>query len=121
MRQVLLHNQTHPFQAPIRAGYCHTFLCRFRGLMLAPDLPERGGLLLVEQSTSRVNASIHMLFMRYDLAVIWMDEQFRVVDRVLAKRWHPSYLPARAARYTLETRPEYLSEFQPGDQILVEE
>jgi uncharacterized membrane protein (UPF0127 family) len=121
MRQVLIHNQTHPLPAPIRAGYASSFLSRFRGLMLRAHLDPREGLLLVEARESRVNSAIHMLFMRFDLAVIWLDDHFRVVDAQLAKRWRPSYVPAGPARYTLETRPEYLSEFQPGDQVLIAE
>lgn len=117
MRQISLQNQTNPLPAPIQAGYCDAFFDRFRGLMLRPGLREREGLLLVEARESRVNAAIHMLFMRFDIAVIWMDDRFRVVDAQLARRWNLSYAPARPARYTLETRPEYLSEFHPGDQI----
>ena len=81
------------------------------------DLPEFSGLLLVEPRESIINAAIHMLFMRFDIAVIWIDLNLRVVDVRLARRWHLSYSPARPARYTLETRPEYLSFFQPDDQL----
>ena len=121
MRQVFIHNQTHPLPAPIRAGYAGSFLNRFRGLMLRARLEPREGLLLVEARESKVNAAIHMLFMRFDIAVIWLDSQCRVVDAQLAKRWRASYVPAAPARYTLETRPEYLSEFQTGDQIVIAE
>lgn len=119
MRTVQLHNQTRPLPAPIAAGYAGSFWSRFRGLMLRAALSEREGLLLVEARESRVNAAIHMLFMRFDIAVIWMDSNYCVVDVQLARRWHLSYTPARPARYTLETRPEYLSEFHPGDQIRI--
>lgn len=117
MRRILIHNQTAPLATPIRAAYCDSFFSRFRGLMFRKALDEREGLLLVENSESRVNASIHMLFMKFDLAVIWMDAGMRVVDIQLARRWRPSYVPALPARFTLETRPEYFTEFHVGDQL----
>lgn len=87
--------------------------------MLRKTLADREGLLLVEASESRLNAAIHMLFMRFDIAVVWLDNNLRVVDAKKALRWRASYAPARPARYTLETRPEYLPEFHVGDQIII--
>lgn len=121
MRLVTIHNLTQPLAAPIKAGYCVSFLCRLRGLMFRRSLADREGLLLDEQKESRINAAIHMLFMRFDIAVIWIDNQQKVVDACLAKRWHLSYSPSKAARYTLETHPAYLSEFHAGDQLSIKE
>lgn len=87
--------------------------------MLRKTLADREGLLLVEAYESRLNAAIHMLFMRFDIAVVWLDNNLRVVDAKKAQRWRASYAPARPARYTLETRPEYLPEFHVGDQIII--
>lgn len=117
MRRIFIHNQTSPLISPLRAAYCDSFFTRFRGLMFRASLEDREGLVLVENTESRVNSSIHMLFMNFDLGVIWMDANLRVVDIQLARRWRPSYVPAKPARYTLETRPEYIAEFHLGDQI----
>ncbi len=87
--------------------------------MLRKSLAEREGLLLVESNESRLNAAIHMLFMRFDIAVVWLDNNLCVVDAQKALRWRASYMPAKPARYTLETRPEYLPEFHVGDQIVI--
>ena len=117
MRRIFIHNQTSPLKSPLRAAYCDSFFTRFRGLMFRKSLDEREGLVLVENTESRVNSSIHMLFMNFDLGVIWMDVGLRVVDVQIARRWRPSYVPAKPARFTLETRPEYIVEFHLGDQI----
>lgn len=85
--------------------------------MFQKHLGEREGLLLVESKESRINTAIHMLFMRFDIAVVWINSQYRVVDVQQAKRWRLSYLPKMPACFTLETRPEYASEFQIGDQL----
>lgn len=49
------------------------FLERGRGLMMAPPLPEGGGLVLDPCN------SIHMFFMRYPLDVLFLDKDGNVV------------------------------------------
>jgi len=66
-----------------------------------------------------MNASIHMLFMRFDIAAIWINSAKKVVDVQIAKRWHLAYLPARPARYILETHVSQADNFQIGDQITI--
>ena len=92
-------------------------MCRFRGLMLQKSISPDKGVLLVESGESKVNASIHMLFMNFDIAAIWLSDDLQVVDTVLAKRWKLLYLPQAPASYTLETHPSRLSNFQVGDQL----
>lgn len=89
--------------------------------MFTSSLPENGGLLLVQGSESRLNASIHMMFMRIDLAVIWINKEFSVVDLVLARKWKLAYLPRQAAQYVLETNVSNLSDFSIGDKVSFEE
>ncbi len=120
MKYVNIANQTHP-ATPIRARYCQSFLCQLRGLMFTPSLPEHHGLLLVQGSDSRIGSSIHMMFMQIDLAVVWIDSQFTVVDRVLARKWKLSYIPQTAAKYVLETNVSGLNDFNIGDKVSIEE
>jgi hypothetical protein len=75
------------------------------------------GLLLVESRDSRLDASIHMLFVYMDLGVIWINSDNVVVDAVLARAWRLAYAPHSPARYILEIRPERMSEFQIGDHV----
>jgi len=121
MKYVSITNQTHPRSEPISAKYCQSFFCQLRGLMFTSNLADNNGLLLVQGSESRINASIHMMFMRMDLAVIWIDGDYMVVDKVLARRWKPAYLPKQAAKYVLETGVSNLSDFSIGDKVLFEE
>jgi len=117
MRTVKIINQNRPNGRPIHAGYCDSFLKRLRGYMFTRAIQRQEGLLLVESRESRSNTAIHMLFMNFDLAVIWINDQMEVVDACLAYRWRPFYAPARPARYTLETHPDHLSEFRLGDRL----
>lgn len=121
MKLVKLSNLSDHHSRPIRAKYCESFLCQLRGLMFTKKLAEDEGLLLVQHSDSKVNASIHMMFMEMDLAVIWINSAFLVVDKVLARRWKPAYLPKSPAKYVLETGASHLSEYNVGDTIHIEE
>jgi hypothetical protein len=121
MKFVRIINQSHPVPFLIKAKYCASFFCQLRGLMFIPSLPDDAGLLLVQSSNSRINASIHMMFMRIDLAVIWINDTFEVVDRVLARKWKLSYVPQQPAKYVLETNVNNLNDFNIGDKVVFEE
>lgn len=121
MKYIQIINQTHPRLEPILAKYCQSFFCQLRGLMFTTSLAENNGLLLVQGSESRINASIHMMFMWIDLAVVWIDGEYSVVDKVLARRWRPAYFPKKAAKYVLETGVSNMNDFNIGDQVVFEE
>jgi len=120
MQLVIIQNQSHPLQAPIQARHCVSFVCRLRGLMFVKSLGPREGLLMVQPTTTRVDAAIHMLFMNFDIAVIWADSHLRVVDACLARRWRPVYTPQKPAKYVLEIHPDRLCDFHVGDQLVME-
>lgn len=86
---------------------------------MVDQISVNGGALLVEDKDSRVNASIHMLFMRFDIAAIWINGENKVVDVQIAKRWRLAYLPAQPARYILETHVTQANNFKIGDQITI--
>ena len=117
MKIIHLENTSQPLPAPLQAVYCDSFMCRLRGLMFRSELPHNEGLLLVEARDSRLDTSIHMLFVYMDLAVIWINSEFTVVDSVLARSWRPAYAPRQPARYILEIHPSRLSEFKIGDHV----
>lgn len=119
MQLVTIHNQSQPHQNPIQARYCGSFFCRLRGLMFEKSLGPHEGLLMVQPSTTRYDAAIHMLFMNFNIGVVWADDDLRVVDKRLARRWRPAYTPQKPARYVLEIHPDRLSDFNPGDQLVL--
>ena len=90
-----------------------------QGLMIAqkPATPGAAGLLLGIDHNSRVDSSIHMLFVPFDLAVFWINSELQVVDKIIAKSWRPAYFPAQAARYTLEMHPDHFADYSVGDKI----
>ncbi|GAB4522212.1 MAG: hypothetical protein Fur0018_03660 [Anaerolineales bacterium] len=114
---VRIVNRTHPDAPILRAHYCASFLCQLRGLMFRSALAEDEGLLLVQSAESRLNAAIHMFGMAFDLTIVWIDTQKRVVDVQIARRWPPFYFPCAPARYVLETGTQHFAHFRPGDTL----
>ena len=89
--------------------------------MFKKNIPDNQGLLLVQSSDSKVNSSIHMMFMWMDLAVIWINSDLTVVDRVLARRWKLAYFPRNAAKFVLEAGISHIDEFNIGDKVCFED
>jgi uncharacterized membrane protein (UPF0127 family) len=119
MAHVLLNNESRPLANPLQLNWCDTFLSRFRGLMLRPSLSPNEGIIMVQPVEDRINAAIHMFFMNFDIAVVWLDHDYRVVDAQYARRWRPAYTPARAAKYVIELHPNRLNDFHMGDQLVM--
>jgi uncharacterized membrane protein (UPF0127 family) len=101
----------------LRIKYCDTFLTQLRGFTLRPDLAWDEGLILAGKRNSRIDSSIHMLFVSFDLAVIWINAEMEVVDKVLARSWKPAYFSKQPARFVLEVHPDRWDEFQVGDKV----
>ena len=116
-RPIHIQNLTHPLPTPARVGFCDSFLCRLRGLMFRSSLGRDEGLLLVEGRDSRLDSSIHMFFVPFDLAVFWIDSSLTVVDKVIARSWKPAYLSKAPARYILEIHPDRWEDYQIGDKV----
>jgi uncharacterized membrane protein (UPF0127 family) len=100
-----------------RLRWCQSFWCRLRGLMFRTNLPEDEGLLFVYGRESRMDTSIHMLFMFFSIATVWLDKEGRVVDKVLAKPWRPVYASRQPAKYVVEARPSLLDRVSTGDRL----
>lgn len=104
-----------------RVKWCQSFWCHFRGLMLRRSLPENEGLLFVYRRESIAETTIHMLFMFFSIAAVWMDNEGVVVDAKLARPWRPVYAPAKPARYMIEARPIVLERVKVGDRLRFDE
>jgi uncharacterized membrane protein (UPF0127 family) len=79
--------------------------------------PDDGLLLVQGQRDSRLETSIHMFFVPFDLGVFWINASMTVVDKVIAKAWRPAYFPAAPARYILEVHPQRWEDYLIGDTV----
>ncbi|MCK6540138.1 MAG: DUF192 domain-containing protein [Anaerolineales bacterium] len=116
-RQIIVENQNKTIADPARIRYCDTFLSQLRGFTFRARLARDEGLLLVGRHDSRLDSSIHMLFVPFDLAVVWINAEMQVVDKVLAKPWRPAYFSKQPARYVLEIHPARWTEYEIGDIV----
>ena len=119
MKKVKVHKVSSQDEV-LNLKVCDTFFSKFRGLMLAKELPQDGGIMIVEKGESKVNTSIHMMFMNYDITVLWLNKEMVVVDKVLAKRWKLYYGPKEPAQYILEIHASRYDDFAVGDQLIAE-
>lgn len=85
--------------------------------MFRRELGMEEGLLLVQGRDSRMDSSIHMFFVPFDLAVFWIDTGLRVVDKTIARSWKPAYISRTPARYILEVHPDRLEDYEIGDMV----
>ena len=116
-KYISIENKDRRADRTLRIKYCDTFLTQLRGFTFRPHLARDEGLLLVGTRDSRLDSSIHMLFVSFDLSVIWINSDMQVVDKVLAKSWRPAYFSKQPAKYVLEVHPARWDEFQIGDTV----
>lgn len=110
-------NETQGEQLLGRVRYCVSFLCRLRGLTFRQALGADEGCLLVGDHESRLDTAIHMFFVFFPIAAIWLDRSGRVVDTKLARPFRPLYVPRAPAQNVLEAPPALLERVSIGDQL----
>ena len=102
------------------ARWCSSRLCRLRGLQFRIRLKPGEALILVKEKDSIANTSIHMFFVFFPIAAIWINKKGKVTSAQLAKPWRPYYASPEPASYVLETSPEFLDKISVGDELVFE-
>jgi len=116
-KQIFIENKTREIKDLPRIKYCDTFLTQLRGFTFRSRILLDEGLILVGTRDSRIDSSIHMLFVVFGLTVIWINSDMQVIDKVLAKSWRPAYFAKQAARYVLEIHPDRWGDYEIGDRV----
>jgi uncharacterized membrane protein (UPF0127 family) len=102
------------------ARWCSSRLCRLRGLQFRRRLNPGEALILVKDNDSIANSSIHMFFVFFPIAAIWINKKGKVTSAQLAKPWRPYYASPEPACYVLETSPDFLNKIAVGDELIFE-
>jgi len=110
-------NETQGERLLERVKPCATFFSRLRGLTFRRTLGPDEGLLLVGRKESRADSAIHMFFVFFPIAAVWLDREGRVVDAQLARPFRPLYIPRAPARDVLEGPPDLLERVRVGDRL----
>ncbi|TAK14934.1 MAG: hypothetical protein EPO32_00255 [Anaerolineae bacterium] len=117
MSIVEIKNLSRPLHQPLQVAYCKDFGCKLRGLTFRRALAMDEGLLMDNLRESKLDSAIHMMGVFFDLGIIWLGEDLKVIDRQFARRWLSILSPSRPARYILEVHPDRLGEFEIGHEI----
>ncbi|NIM95925.1 MAG: DUF192 domain-containing protein [Anaerolineales bacterium] len=99
------------------ARWCKSSLCKLRGLQFRLRLKPGEALILVYAEESVLSSSIHMFFVFFPIAAVWINNDGVVTSAQLAKPWRPYYASSEPARYVLETAPEFLDRISVGDEL----
>lgn len=100
-----------------RSRWCRSRWCRFWGLQFRRKLKLGESLILVHPDEGVLQSSIHMFFVNFPIAAIWIDSMGRVTSAQLAKPWRPYYASPSPAQYVLEASPDFLSQVEVGDEF----
>lgn len=99
------------------ARWCSSTWCRLRGLQFRTRLEPGEALILANPKEGITASSIHMFFVFFPIAAVWINETGQITSAQLAKPWHPYYASPKPARYVLETEPGFLERISVGDQV----
>lgn len=97
-----------------RLEVADSFFSRFRGLMLRSGLGP-GSALLIEPCSS-----IHMLFMRFPIDAVFLDDGGRVLKVVHRLRPWIGVAASRSARAVIELPAGAAEGLEPGDRLRIE-
>jgi uncharacterized membrane protein (UPF0127 family) len=117
----VLVNRTTGQVLAARTTVCDTFWSKFLGLMFRRSLDADQALLFCYSRESIAETSIHMFFVPFPIAVIWLNARKEVVDLALAKPFRPYYASRAPAQYFVEGVPGLLEQAQIGDELVFEE
>ncbi|MDR7574501.1 MAG: DUF192 domain-containing protein [Armatimonadota bacterium] len=110
--EVLLYDETG--EALGRFRLCASRWSRLRGLMFRRRLLDDGLFFVFPPSRKAPWAvGIHMFFVFFPIAAIWLDEEGRIVHAVEARPFRV-YAPPAPARYLVEGRPFLLARARVG-------
>jgi uncharacterized membrane protein (UPF0127 family) len=99
------------------AKWCESRLCRLLGLQFRRRLNPGEALLLVMAKDSIAQTSIHMFFVFFPIAAVWINSAGKVTHKQLAKPWRPYYASPEPAQYVLEISPSFLEKIKIGDEV----
>ena len=117
----MLVNRTTGEVLATQITHCDTFWSRLRGLMFRRALGPEQAYVFSYRRESIAETAIHMFFVFQEIAVVWLDAQWRVVETARARPFRPYYAPSTAAQYIVEAAPGMLAYAHVGDVWVLEE
>jgi uncharacterized membrane protein (UPF0127 family) len=113
----MLVNLTRGQTLAERVSVCDTFWSRLGGLMFRPAIGADEAWVFCHRRESISDTSIHMFFVFFPIAVVWLDAHRCVVDKALARPFRPYYASQVPAQYFVEGAPALLNLAEVGDEL----
>jgi uncharacterized membrane protein (UPF0127 family) len=95
--------------------WCDSWFCKLRGFQFNRKLKQGEALILVYPKEGI--RSIHMFFVFFSIAAVWINSQGVITSTKLAKPWRPYYGSSTPACYVLETTPDFLDTISVGHEV----
>lgn len=105
----MILNKTTNKLIDIKIINANNFFKRFKGLMGVKNID------FAMLFCNLTDSSIHTMFMRFDIDVYFIDENYVVFEKVSLKPWK-FYKPSKKAKFILETKKDELK-INIGDEL----
>ena len=90
-----------------------TFWLRFKGLMCRREQTSLHGLLL------KGCPSVHTMFMRFDLQIIYLDENYMVLDTEILAPWKIGKI-VKKTKHVYEVPSSHSLDIHKNDYLIIE-
>lgn len=88
---------------------CRTLTSQMSGLMFRSHIPSNYAMIFVMKKPSSVG--IHMLFMRFPIDVIFLNEEKKIIRLSHLKPW-TGHSSMKNVRYVIETNPGAIEKYK---------
>ncbi len=114
----MLFNKTKRKKIIEKTRNAKTFFQKFVGLMFENEKKFDYGLIFFLESESKINATIHMLFVFFPIDVVYLNKNKKVVDIVKnLKPFALSFTPKKASKYFVELPAGKAKNISIGDKL----
>lgn len=93
-----------------------------KGLMFANKTKIEKGMSLVmpTRKNHKFSSAVTMYFCFHPMDILFINTDFKVVDKVTLKPWKSSYVPKEAAKYVIESTKDKFKNINMGDKVEIE-
>ena len=113
----MLRNKTRKKTVIKGVRFANSHFSKLRGLMFEKKAKFNYALVFPFKEETRLGASIHMLFVFFPIAAVYLDAKKRVVDIAVLKPFALNYTPKKKAKYLVELPVGKGKEISVGDGL----
>jgi uncharacterized protein len=98
----MLFNKTKNKKIIENVKFAKTYAQKTKGLIFEKPDHFNYALIFEFSKETRHKASLHMMFMRFPIGVLFLNKEKKVVDIAELKPWQLNYTPKQKAKYAIE-------------------